>query len=298
MANILNKLFPANLAKQEKFSRWSLIIEICLVIVSCILIIDLPLFAQNPHPQRIISLGPAITRQLSLLKAEDKIIGVTTYCDIEGKDIIGTITDANLEKILLLKPDIVLATSLTNIKTIQKLKSLNINVAVFDEVKSFRQLCEQFLKLARLVNKGEFGSEIVSQAKEKVFELSIKNKDLPKRKVIVQIGANPLWIAAKDSLINDFIELSGGINAGPAGENGLVNREYVVRQNPDVIIIIEMGILEEKEMANWMKLETINAVKQKRIHMVDSYNMCSPTPSGFVETLEELSKLFHPETEN
>jgi ABC-type Fe3+-hydroxamate transport system substrate-binding protein len=255
------------------------------------------LFAQDLSPERIISLGPAITRQLSLLDVEDKIIGVTTYCSVSNPvDIerIGTVTEANLEKILMLNPDIVFATNLTNLKTIQRLKNLNINVVVFDEVKNFNQLCGQFLKLAQLVNKEKIGREIISEAGEKLSNLSNKNKNLFPQKVIVQIGANPLWVATKNSLINDFVLLAGGINLGPAGENGLVSREYIVRQNPDVIIIIEMGILAEEEKENWLKFETINAVRQKRIYIVDSYDICSPTPLSFVGTLEELFKLFHP----
>ncbi len=277
-----------------KVSDYRILIIRCLSIIFFIPFINSNLSAQNTNPQRIVSLGPAITRQLSLLGVEDRIIGVTTYCEIEGKEIIGTITDANVEKILMLKPDIVFATKLTNIKTVQRLKNLGINVVAFDEVKSFQQLCEQFLQLARLVGKKEIGSEIIWKAKEKVSEISRKNKDLPKKKAIVQIGANPLWVATRNSLINDFIELAGGINTGPAGENGLVSREYVVRKNPDVIIIIEMGILGEEEEADWMKLETINAVKQKKIYMFDSYDICSPTPVSFVETLEELSQVLYP----
>ena len=271
--------------------------RIYFIAVFCVFAGCSALFAQNAGYQRIISLGPAITRQISLLEAEDKVIGVTAYCQIKDKEIVGTITNTNIEKTLLLKPDMVLATRLTNIKTIQRLKKLGINVAVFDEVKSFSQLCKDFLRLARIVGKEKLGNKIISDANEKVFELSLKNRDLPKKKVIVQIGASPLWVAAKNSLISEFIKLAGGINAGPAGENGLVGREYVVRQNPDVIIIIEMGMLAEEETEKWMKLDTINAVKQKKIYIFDSYDICSPTPLSFVKTLEELSEIFHSETE-
>ncbi|MDD5454745.1 MAG: ABC transporter substrate-binding protein [Candidatus Ratteibacteria bacterium] len=268
-----------------------------LIFVYCILVIGSTLFAEDADLQRIVSLGPAITRQLSLLEAEDKIVGVTMYCEVKGKEVIGTITDANAEKILMLKPDIVIATGLTDIKTIQELKNLNIDVVVFDEIKNFQQLCKQFLQLARLAGKEEIGSEIVLSAEKKVLGLSLKNKDLPKKKVIVQIGANPLWVAAKNSLINNFIELAGGINLGPDGENGLVSREYVVRHNPDVIIIIEMGILADEEKANWMKLGNINAVKQKRIYIFNAYDICSPTPLSFVETLKEISRILYSEME-
>ncbi|MCK4904942.1 ABC transporter substrate-binding protein [bacterium] len=265
-----------------------------LYFIACILVLSSPLFAQDSSPKKIISLGPAITRQLSLLDVEDKIIGVTIYCDIDGKETIGTIMEANLERILLLKPDVVLATSLTNIKTIQRLKNLNINVAVFGEVKNFNQLCEQFLKLAQLVGKEKIGRAIISKAEEKLSNLSQKNKNLSKQKVVVQIGANPLWIATKDSMINDFVLLAGGINVGPIGENGLVSREYIVKQNPDVIIIIDMGILAEEEKGTWSKFDTINAVIQNRIHIFAAYDICSPTPLSFVGTLEELFELFCP----
>ena len=262
------------------------------------MLISSSLFAQDTNPERIVSLGPAITRQLYLLGVEDKIVGVTTYCNIpqlENKEKIGTVMEADLEKIVMLKPDLVIATALTNPKTIQKLKNLDIRVIVFDEIKDFSQLCEQFLNLARLVNREQVGQKIIFAVEENMADLQKKIKNLSKPKVIVQIGANPLWVATKSSLIDDFIELAGGINIGPAGENGLISREYVLNQNPDVIIIIEMGILAEKEKEIWTKFETINAVVNKRIHIIDSYEVCSPTPLSFVETLEKISRLLYPE---
>ncbi len=286
---------PGTNIQTKVYSLWSIVYV--LYFISCILVIRSPLFAQDSSPKRIISLGPAITRQLSLLDVEDKIIGVTTYCNVPNlvnTEKIGTVLEANIEKILILNPDIVLATNLTNSKTIQRLKNLKINVVVLDEVKNFNGLCEQFLKLAQLVGKEKIGRAIISKAEEKLLNLSQKNKNLSKQKVVVQIGANPLWIVTKNSMINDFVLLAGGINVGPIGENGLVSREYIVKQNPDVIIIIDMGILAEEEKGTWLKFDTINAVIQNRIHILDAYDICSPTPLSFVGTLEELFELFYP----
>ena len=115
--------------------------------------------------------------------------------------------------------------------------------------------------------------------------------------MLVQIGAKPLWVATKDSFINDFIKLAGGINIGPSGESGLYSREKVLEQNPDVIIVVTMGIVGEEEKKIWQKYKTLNAAKNNRIHIVDSYKVCSPTPVSFVEVLEEIVGLIHAKDE-
>jgi iron complex transport system substrate-binding protein len=56
-----------------------------------------------------------------------------------------------------------------------------------------------------------------------------------------------------------------------------------------------MGIMAEEEKKNWERYRTINAVKNGRIYIIDSYKLCSPTPVSFVSTLEELVKIIHPE---
>jgi ABC-type Fe3+-hydroxamate transport system substrate-binding protein len=255
------------------------------------------LFAQNDTPQRIVSVAPAVSRYLSLLGMEEEVVGVTTYCNVpefQGKQRIGNIMEVNLEEIIMLKPDLVIATNLTDKKAVQKLRSLNINVEIFDEVKSFDQLCNRFLNLAKVVGKEDIGKEVVLNAKREIADIKEKIKSFSKPKVIVQIGAEPLWVATQNSLISDFVDMAGGVNVGPSAENGLISREYVVKKNPDVIFIIEMGMAAENEKEIWKKFNTINAVGDERMYIIDSYGVCSPTPSSFVETVKEISKLLHP----
>ena len=228
-----NNQFPiTNL--QTKNHRLKTLKIFCLVITACILIIDFSLFAQDTNPERIISLGPAITRQLYLLGVEDRIVGITTYCNIpqlEDRKKIGTVMEADLEKIVMLNPYLVIATALTNPKTIQKLKNLDVRVIVLDEVKDFSRLREQFLNLARLVNREQIGQKIILTVDEKMANLQKKVKNLSKPKVIVQIGANPLFTADRASFINDLIECSGGINIASDAKTGIYSREEVIKRN-------------------------------------------------------------------
>ncbi len=242
--------------------------------------------------KRIISLGPSITEQLYLLAAEDKLVGCTIYCkrpkEAESKEKVGTAIEVNLEKIVTLKPDLVLATSLTSPKVIEKLKALEIKVVSFRTPKSFDEICRQFLNLGELVGEKRKAEKIIEGVKKKVYEIKEKVKVFSKPKVLVQVGTKPLWVATKDSFINDFIEFAGGENIGPAG-SGIYSRERVLKQNPDVIIITTMGIVGENEKKLWQRYRTINAVKNNRIYIIDSYKLCSPTPVSFIQTLEELA---------
>jgi iron complex transport system substrate-binding protein len=273
--------------------------KICfLFTVFCSFILCISSHGQDKFPQRIISLGPSITEELYLLGVENKIVGVTTYCQRppQAQEIekIGTVIEVNLEKVISLQPDLVLATSLTNPKAKEKLKNLGIKVITFPSANSFREICKQFLELGKIVSKEKEAEEIVYRAKKTVSSVKQKVKELPKPKVLVQVGAKPLWVAPKDSFVNDFIEIAGGINVGPSGKNGLYSREKVLKRNPDVIIITTMGIVGKEEKKIWQKYKTISAVRNNRIYIVDSDKLCSPTPVSFVETLEEMVNILHP----
>ncbi len=262
-----------------------------------LLCISSAICAENNLPQRIISLAPALTEELYLLGVEDRLIANTSYCKrppaAKKKGKIGSGMKISLEKILYLEPDLILAKSYSNQKQIEKLRNLRMRVKVFPNAKNFSEICEQFIYLGQIVGKEDRSKQIVSRANDRVFSIQQRIKDLPKPKVLVQIGAKPLWVATKDSFINDFIELAGGVNIGPSGKSGLYSREKVIQQNPDVIIIVTMGIVGEQEKKTWQNYKTLNAAKNNRIHIVDSYKVCSPTPVSFVEVLEEIVEILH-----
>lgn len=248
--------------------------------------------AATNHPQRIISLGPSITEQLYLLEAQDKLIGCTIYCrrpqEAKTKEKVGTVVEVNLEKIVSLKPDLVIATPLTNPKAIEKLRNLGIKVLVFSSPKNFIELCKQFLELGKLVDKEKAAEDLIRQAENKVAAIKRNVENLPKPKVFIQVGAKPLVTVTKDSFVNDFIEFAGGMNIASNAKIGLYSREEVLMKNPDVIIIVTMGIAGEKEQEIWKKYSALEAVKNNRIYIIDSDKVCSPTPISFVQTLEEL----------
>ena len=258
-------------------------------------------YAQENSSQRIISLGPAITEELYLLGADDKLIGCTVYCqrppEAKNKTKVGTAIEVNLEKIVALKPDVVLSTSLTSPQAKEKLKSLGIKVVDFPAAKSFTEICRQFIALGIIVGKEKEANGVVNIARAKVDSIRKKAEVLPKPRVFVQIGARPLVTVTADSFINDFIEFAGGVNIAKGLKSLRYSKESVIKDNPDVIIIVTMGIGAEKEKEIWQRYKSLKAAREDRIYIVDSDSLCSPTPVSFVETLEKISQILHSEDE-
>lgn len=255
-------------------------------------------YTQEDYPQRIISLGPSITKALYLLGVGDKLIANTVYCDsppeAKTKEKIGTVVEINIEEVFNLKPDLVLATSLTDPKTKEKLKNLGIKVITFSTPKDFSDLCRQFLELGRVVGKEKDAEKIVKTAKYEINLIKKKVKDLPRPKVLIQVGAMPLFVATDRYFVNDYIEFAGGVNIAKDAKEGIYSREKVLEANPDVIIIPEMGITGGEEKKVWKKYKTLSAVKDDRIYIIDADKLTSPTPMSFIKTLKEIVHILHP----
>jgi iron complex transport system substrate-binding protein len=248
------------------------------------------------EPERIISLAPSITKQIYLLGAQDRLTACTVYCKIaRNKPRVGTALEVNVEEIVSLKPDLVLTTPLTNPRAIQKLRNLKTQVIELPLPKNFDELSKQFLELGRIVGEEARAKDIVDEARKRVKSIKDKVEDLPKPKVFLQLGAKPIFAATRDSFTSDFIELAGGINILGDSKSGFYSREKVLEQNPDVILIVTMGIVGENEKRKWEQYPVINAVKNNRVHIIDSDKVCSPTPSDFATVLQEIAGILHPE---
>ena len=274
---------------------WLLLLILCAQLTGC------RPFRPRPWtgiPRRIISLSPVLTEEIYLLGVQDKLVGCTIYCNRPEaawqKQKVGTVVEVSVEKIISLKPDLILATSLTDRRSKEHLSQLGMNVVVFPEAKNFDEICQQFLDLGKIVGKEEKARKIAAQAKKGINSIAGRAKGTRKPKVFLEIGTKPLFTVTRNSFVNDFIVLAGGINIAAEARSGLYSREKVIEQDPDVIIIVSMGVAADQEKKVWQKFWNLSAVKNNRIYVLDPDKVCSPTPLSFVETLKEISLLLHP----
>jgi ABC-type Fe3+-hydroxamate transport system substrate-binding protein len=246
---------------------------------------------------RIVSLAQSVTKDLMDLGMDSSIVGATSYCDVALRNpelVIGTSTEVNIEKILLLKPDIVIATGLTSQATISNLKNNGLNVYVFPKMDSFETICQHFVELGKLVGKEELAKNIVSESKIKIDSLKklipIQSKKL---KIFFQIGANPLFTVTPKTYMDDFITFAGCENLASDLNKGTITRESVLQRNPDIIFIVTMGTFGDEEKTTWEGYKELKAAKNKKIFIVDSEMACTPTVLSFTKTMEQIVKLVY-----
>jgi len=242
--------------------------------------------------RRVVSLAPSLTKNLKYLEAEDLLVGCTSYCQPGRKvDVVASAVKVNIEKVVTMKPDLIIATTITDPETIGILRKFGFRVEVFPKVDSFENICSQFLNLGKIIGKDVRTQKVIADCKKKVEELKQSVKSEQKPKMFLQIGADPLYTVMPKTFMDDYITFAGAKNIASDLTVGSISRESVLLRNPDVIFIVTMGIVGEEEKATWEKVSALSAAKNKKIFIIDSDKACTPTPISFVETLETIINL-------
>ena len=257
---------------------------------------------QVTFPQRIVSLGPINTENVFLLGAGKRLVGSTVYCvrPTAAKQTakVGSVMQFSLEKLISLQPDLILATGFTQPQQLQQLQRLGLPVVQFDQPSSFSASCTQLIELGQLLGLENRAKEIVDEMKRKVDEIKEQVSTQGNPKVFLQIGANPLHGVVGNTFSDDYITFSGGINITKDQKSGKTGREKVLAENPDIIIIAIMGSetgIAAKEKSDWLHFDSIKAVKNGQVHVINPDLACSPSPATFVEALQIICSFIHPD---
>jgi cobalamin transport system substrate-binding protein len=229
-------------------------------------------------------------------------VGSTVYCvrPAAAKQTakVGSVMQFSLEKLISLQPDLILATGFTQPQQLQQLQRLGLPVVQFQQPSSFSKSCAQLIELGGLLGLTNRANKIVEEIQIKVNRIEKQIASLDKPKVFLQIGASPLHGVIGNTFSDDYITFSGGINITKEQKSGKTNREKVLADNPDVIIIAIMGSetgIAAKEKTDWQHFDSITAVKSNHVHVINPDLACSPSPASFVDALRIICSFIHPE---
>jgi len=253
------------------------------------------------NPSRIISLAPHLTEILFDLGLDERIVGVTRYSNYpeaaKKKTRIGSYVKLNLEKIVSLSPDLVIATADGNPKVVvERLTSLDIPVFVIN-TKGISDIYTNIISIGEVTGRPKEGRRVFIALKERIKGITDLIKGLPKRKVFFQLGANPLYTASAGTFSDDLITLAGGINI--AGEEKIrypvYSMEEVLKRNPEVIFSVLMGSEEGKSVKPlWEKWTTIEAVKKGQIYDIEP-DITNRPSSRIADGLDAIARKLHPQ---
>ncbi|MFB3894962.1 MAG: cobalamin-binding protein [bacterium] len=250
-------------------------------------------------PQRIISVAPNITEILFALGLEKQIVGVTDFCDYPAaaKSIpkIGGFSNPNLEKIISLKPDLVVITADSNQDAMTKqLWQLKVPVYIINSQTIFG-IMTTIRKLGEVTGTNTTANNLTQQLEHRIELVHLKVKALPKPKVLFLWSEKPLITAGQGTFTDNLIELAGGINIAQASKIKYpkYSLEEIIRQQPEVIIIANMqNQIDASVYSRWQQWSQIPAVRNHRVFSINSDLMARPSPR-IIDGLEELEKLIH-----
>jgi iron complex transport system substrate-binding protein len=243
---------------------------------------------------RAISLAPNLTEIVFAVDGGDKLIGDTTYCNYPeaAKNIqkVGDTMTPNLEAIIALKPDLVLVSTASQIKTfLPRLEEQQIAVFVTDP-KTLEDVFKNIESIGDILGKKEKAGEVVAGLKKRVDETEKKTENVTPYRVFVQISEEPLFTAGKDAFITDLIERAGGfsVTSNIKEDYPKVSKETALALQPDVIIISGMQG-EQKPNAAFVNSP---AVKNKKVFQIDGDLLARPGPR-LVDALEMIAEKLH-----
>jgi iron complex transport system substrate-binding protein len=253
-------------------------------------------------PKRIVSLAPNITEILFSLGLDEEIVGVSTHCNFpakaKSKIRVGSYISLDFEKIASLNPDLIIATGAGNTRDmVDRLRKLGFQTYVIYP-KNLKDILQSIARIGQVVNREKEARVIIEgmrKRSERVIELT---ENLPRPKVFIQIGDVPVVTVGKGSFADDLIRLAGGENI--AGKDKEVyprfGMEEILKRSPEVIVISSMNPKGDyqKIIQEWNRWKTIPAVKNGRIHLIDSDLIDRPSPR-IIDGLEELARFLHPE---
>ena len=262
------------------------------ILLLLIFLLSSNLFAEY---KRIISLAPSATESLYELGLYDNVIANTVYCSdgIVKKEKIGTVTEPNIEKIISLNPDLIVATKEGNYKTvIDKLIRLKLTVYVMEPYSSFEDVCNNFQRLANYTEKSDTAKKIIEDVKKEILQLSEETKKADKEKIFWEVGANPIFTVGNQSFVNEYNKYINGINVFEYIDMRYPNIsvESVIEKNPDIIMLVNMGDVSDQEILKWNKYKNITAVKNNKIYLLEADDIFTPTPKKFLNGIKVLRK--------
>lgn len=258
-------------------------------------------------PEKIVSLMPSNTEIVFALGLGEELVGVSDFDnypkEAAEKEKVGGM-DFNVEKILSLNPDVVLAhasSAHNSTEGLQQIRDAGIDVVVVNDATSFEDVYKSMDMIGQATGTEEEADKLVADMKEELAAIKEKSaaiSDSDKKSVYIEVSEDPnLFTTGKKTFMQEMLDTIHANNI--ISEEGWiqVDQEAVIAANPDVIITT-YGAYSEKspieQISSRKGWEKINAVKGKQIIDVDS-DMVTRSGPRLVEGVEAVAKAVYPD---
>lgn len=232
---------------------------------------------------RIVVLDPAVVEMVYLLGGEDKLVGIAKLErskiwpeeKTEKVENVGTFINPSLEKIIALKPDLVIESFHSSDAIDKSLTSNNIEIIKI-QANSIEDIFKNFQKVAKILGKEKEAEKIIVEKRQKIEE--IKKIDTTEKKGLFILAPTPMRVFGKGTLPNDIMEMLNikNIAAGMEGMSPTLTPEYIIKENPDIILTFVKDP-QEIVKAN-PQIKDISAIKNNKFVVLETGQILRGSP--------------------
>ncbi len=255
------------------------------------------------HPERIVCLTEETTETLYRLGEERRIVGISGYTvrpprARREKPRVSAFLTARIEKVLQLKPDLVLGFSDLQADILRDLAKAGLNVLVFNQ-RSVEEILSMSLTLSAIVGAADRGRELVAELEGNLSKIREAARALPRRpKVYFEEWDEPMISGIR--WVSELVEIAGGEDifaeqshsqaaAGRIVEDG----RKVVERKPDIILASWCGKkFRAEQLVARPGWQEIPAVRNGELHEIKSAEILQPGPAALTDGVRRMHEIF------
>ena len=255
-------------------------------------------------PARIVSLVPSVTEIIFSLGAEDRLVGRTDFCDypaaVRQKPSVGGMVNPNLETLVALKPDLVVATDEGNREeTVRQLQRLRIPTYLV-HANRIAETVDLIARVGELTGRQADVPRLTGPMLRRVEAVQRAVAPFRRPRVLYVLWPEPLIVPVRASILTELIEVAGGVSitAGDGDAYPRFSLEAAVARAPEVIILADhstgSSTAGRAAPEKWQRLTSVPAIRAGRLHSADLsilHRYGPRVPDG----IETLARIIHPE---
>ena len=233
------------------------------------------------EPQRIVSLAPANTEILFALGLGDKVVGVTDYCnypsEAKTKPSIGGYSTISVEKVIALRPDLVVASYGNGADAVIQLNALNQTVITLNPT-NITGVLDDITMVGYATRSDDNATALVTPLRARINAVEHNASAMTAHPKVAQIVWNdPLYVSGNGTFQDELITMAGGTNAfSDKPYWATVSAEEFVAANPDILLVNSgtgMGGSEDsiaRALENESRFASVAAIKNHHVYVIDS----------------------------
>ena len=224
--------------------------------------------------QRIVTLAPHLVETLYAAGAGEQLVGTVEFSDFpvaaKKKTRVGGYSQLDLEAIVALKPDLIIAWASGNAPAIiERLRALGLTVYV-SQPNRIDDVAAEIERFAVLAGTSAVGKPAATSFRNRLATLQKRYSARPKVRTFYQIWKQPLMTVGGKQIISNVVRLCGGENVFGALDAlaPTVTVEAVIAANPEAIIASGMGEALPEWLDDWRRWTSLTAVARDNLFFV------------------------------